>query len=115
MLSPELLDVDGVSCLLSHGLQNAVVAELSERIGIVVSVLCMNLRRRLERHFSFADLGGLCPALFGQFLEHNPVANHISLLRRFNEGRVGWFCSCSSFGDFGVHDWVDLGGWDDVN
>ena len=46
-----------------------------ERMGIPVSLVCKNFRRRLERYFSFADVGGICPALFGQFLEHDPVVS----------------------------------------
>lgn len=69
------VDVDGVSCCVSHGPQIAVAVESLERMEIPVSSACRNLRRRLERYFSFADFGGTCPALFGQFLEHDPVVS----------------------------------------
>ena len=68
-------DVDDASCVWLQGAQIAVAAESPERMGVPVSSACKNLRRRLERYFSLADFGGTCPALFGQFLEHDPVVS----------------------------------------
>ena len=73
--------------------------------------------KEIQKVFFFCwfwrDMSSFVRAIFGAWsgcLED--VANHVFLLRWFNEGRVCQF-SCGSFGDHCVHDWVDLGGWDE--